>query len=57
MIRIKRWIKKALCKHSSKKLIKTDLVLAHCVCEECGKSSVEPFNGFKALDQYERKQP
>jgi ribosomal protein L32 len=54
MSRIKRWLKAALCKHSSKKMVKTDLVLAHHVCEECGKDFVEPYNGFKALSQYER---
>jgi len=53
--RLASLIKKALCKHSSKKMVKTDLVLVHHVCEECGKDIVEPYNGFKALSQYERK--
>jgi ribosomal protein L32 len=44
--------KKAFCKHSSKKLVKTDLVLSHHVCEECGKDIVEPYNGFKEMSKH-----
>lgn len=55
MARLKRWIKEALCKHSKRTMVKTDLVLAQHVCDECGKRIVEPYNGFKALGQYERK--
>jgi len=52
---LRQLIKKALCKHSSRTVVKTDLVLSQCVCDECGKDIVEPHNGFKALRQYERK--
>ncbi|BDD79575.1 hypothetical protein [Burkholderia phage FLC9] len=52
---LRRLLKEALCKHPSKKMIRTDLVLVQHVCEGCGKSIVEPYNGFKALSQYERK--
>lgn len=52
---LRRLIQTALCKHADKQMVRTDLVLAHHVCKACGKSLVEPYNGFKALSQYERK--
>lgn len=51
---LRRFLKEALCKHSKRKMVRTDLVLAEHVCEECGKSIVEPYNGFKAMSQHAR---
>jgi hypothetical protein len=51
---LRRLFQRAFCKHADKEMVKTDLVLVHHVCKACGKDIVEPYNGFKALSQYER---